>query len=160
MVEKYTPIPYEERKSQHVGLRDAASWFGMIGGIFLASVGADFAARKIALRQGLDTGMAKKIGYCFFAVTHAVGLFMVWKKNETAHLGVSDIYENYKDVTKLHVTDEALEQYNQLLKKEIAFEQAKQRELQETQPLSRIIGEKQHIAPIFDFPAQTKITHN
>ncbi|MFO1241970.1 MAG: hypothetical protein U1E36_02025 [Rickettsiales bacterium] len=155
-METYQPKPLEDRESQKIGVKDAALWFGKILGIGIAG---GLAARVIAgatgakiplptktrewLAENADIArflkfygvdgthiLPKGIGIIAGKISGIGALFMTWQKNESARIGIDDIYADLKDVSNLHWTNEDLQRDNDLTKKMIAYEQRQQEKFQ------------------------------
>ncbi len=128
MVETYQPKPLKERKSQNVGLWDAAKWFAPI--LLFGKIGAvaGWALGKFAMEnRNPETFANRKVlsilgGYlgAFFTI------FLKWRKVEAARLGVQDLYDDYKKAINLRCDNACLEKDNEVVRSMIEFEHEKQ----------------------------------
>lgn len=152
MSENYQPKPYQERKSQNLGISGylksiSVLLYPIVGGLAgwfigkgiksppkadLGKSGA-FEVYQTFMRSqfgdighegGYYAGIGAKIGI-------VIAAFFAWKKHEKQHLAVEDTVREVKDIAHLHRSNEDLEKDNKMVSRMLEFEKRKQKSLQQ-----------------------------
>lgn len=116
-------MAYAERPSQHLGFRDFLKekliriLIGSGAGAFVGSQSAKFWGFSAASRQWMSIVGA--------AIGSQIAGFRNWRRNETRHLSVDQVYDDYRHLPGLRRSNEEITSDNALLKQMIAFEQEK-----------------------------------
>lgn len=157
MSETYQPTPFKQRPSQKITAWD---YTRKVVPIFLLPIALGvvglFVGRQIkpdvseaSLKKDAEKSLLEQMifgrsrlqaladgnyGNVFknqgFVLGSMISAFLAWRRGEKKRLEVAEVVESVKDIAPLHQTNEDIEKDNQLVKKMIAFEQEKQKQLQ------------------------------
>lgn len=121
MVEKYEPVPFEQRPSQNIGLKHYAHEIAPIVGLTaLGGFGGWLVGKLGIIRQ--SPAITASLGA---KATGLISVFLIWRKHEKKNLGIEEAYKELKTIEHLHLTDDDLRRDNRILKQMIEFEKHK-----------------------------------